>query len=99
MNPLYPYPKEIPTKECVDLVVKALRGQFDPKESAHAVWVLLGFALSQWDKHSPILGVSNLTHGDAARMLETAVAGELSAVPWSVLIPILLDLIQKILKR
>lgn len=94
---MYPYPVEVPTKECLDLVIKALRGQVDPKESAHAAWVLVGYALSQWDKHPPVVGDVLMSHADVAHALGLAPSPE--AIPWSIVLPILLDLLSRLIKR
>lgn len=95
---LYPLPTELPTKEAFDLVIKALRGEPDLPESAHAVWVVAGYALAQWDKHPPVVGAAPMTSADAASLLSVADNPQ-AVIPWTLVLPVLLELLLKILKR
>lgn len=95
---LYPYPSTVPTKEVFDLVIAALKGNPDPKESVHAIWTVIGFGLSQWDVHPPVVGAAPLDAADAAALLSTA-NGAAAAIPWNLLVPVLIELLARLLKR
>jgi hypothetical protein len=93
---LYPYPTEVPVKEVIDLVLLALKGQGDPKETSHAVWQLIGFGLSKWDVHSPVVTTQVVGAEETTTILETTATVDL---PWSLILPVLLALLEKLLKK
>ena len=74
---LHPFPTTAPPG-IVRVVIDALRGKVsDPREAAHMVWHLTGFALSKWDTHligqgscQPLHRVKSLTWNQAADQLE-----------------------------
>lgn len=98
----YPYPTEFPT-DALPLVIDALRGRaVDKKEVVHAVWHVAGYGLSKWDVHPPLIGAAVLSDEAAADALQAAVlvqGGEAqAALPWNLLIPVLVALLQRWLK-
>ncbi len=100
---LYPYPTEVPTRECIDLVIAALRGTPDVKESLHAAWAVAGYALAKYDRHPPLKEGSR-SYGEADAMFDLGLLAETgpakpSAVPWDLLLPVLLRLLEKLLRK
>lgn len=96
---LYPYPPDFPTADVLNLIIEAVKGQSpNYKEAAHAAWHVAGFGLSQWDVHAPpVIGYSD---EQAVTMLEgMKLAQGAGAIPWNVLLPILLDLVQRFLRK
>ena len=75
---LHPLPTTVPPG-IVRVVIDALRGKVtDPKEAAHMVWHLAGFALGKWATHligqdsgPPLHQTKKLTRERAAVQLET----------------------------
>jgi hypothetical protein len=101
---LYPYPPEFPGAEVWQLVADALRNRtVDLKESAHAVWHVSGYALSQWDEHPPVRGeapAAPLTREQAAAFCESAAGGARMAGGWLVLLlPVLKELASELLEK
>ena len=74
---LHPLPATVPPG-IARVVIDALRGKVtDPKEAAHMVWHLAGFALGKWDTHligkggqPPLHRTKIITRGQAADQLE-----------------------------
>ena len=101
----HPYPVEIPTQDIFALIVEALRNKaVDMKEAAHAAWHVAGYVLAKWTP--PVGGRSSaapFSAAQAADALEDALgraSGEgdvapFEALPWDLILPILLDLIRK----
>ena len=98
---LYPYPLEIPTQEITSLVIAALRRQdVNVKDAAHAAWQVAGYALSQWDLGPISRGPATISDAEAADILEgkTVVSGSAaSGIPWDLLLPVLLRLLERLL--
>ena len=101
---LHPLPTTVPPG-IVRVVIDALRGKVsDPKEAAHMVWHLAGFALSKWDTHligksgqPPLHRTKIITRGQAAEQLEQLYlpkAGQLQTADcdWGCILRCLLDL-------
>jgi hypothetical protein len=107
---LPPYPADFPA-DAVPMVIDALRGNVpDPKEACHAAWAVAGFGLGKWDVHPPPVfkgAAPAMTREQAAAELEKAarpLAGDTpgaraAAVPWGVILPVLLGLAQELLKK
>jgi hypothetical protein len=93
---LYPYPTEIPMKEVIDLVLQALKGEGDPKETAHAVWQVIGFGLSKWDVHAPV-GVALSDEAVVEHLANLGAGGVVQAIPWVLIVPVLIELLKKLL--
>lgn len=101
---LHPYPTDLPPG-IITMVVNALRGQgLDSMEVSHAVWHAAGYGLSRWDTHPVVGGAAPLSNEEAAKILEstlprgsegpaTAIGG-IEALPWGMLVPLLLELIK-----
>ena len=103
-----PYPTELPAAAYIALVMDALRyRQVDVKEAAHGAYHLLGYGLGKWDSHPALTSNSGtLTEEEAAQLLEelTRVHGDKAArdaaavaMPWALLIPLLMELIKRLL--
>jgi hypothetical protein len=104
------YPADFPP-DALPMVIDALRGNVpDAKEACHAVWAVAGFGLGRWDVHPPLMGVTPLPAMDreeaavALERLARPLAGETpgaraAAVPWGVLLPILMQLMQELLSK
>jgi hypothetical protein len=105
---LPPYPADFPS-DAIPMVIEALRGTVpDPKEAAHAVWAVAGFGLSKWDTHPPLMFKgATMSREQAAAELEKAarpLAGETpgaraAAVPWGLILPVLVSLMSDLLKK
>lgn len=99
---LYAYPPEFPTSDVLNLIIEAVKGHsLDYKEAAHAAWHVAGFGLSQWDVHAPpVIGDAPVTDEQTVTMLENMkFAQGAGAIPWNILLPILLDLVQRFLRK
>ena len=104
---LHPFPTTVPPG-IVRVVIDALRGKVsDPREAAHTVWHLAGFALSKWDTHligkggqPPLHRTKIITRAQAAEQLEISCLPResLSTTPpamdcdWGCILQCLLDL-------
>jgi hypothetical protein len=98
---LHPYPDDV--MPAVHTVLAYLRGT-EPAvpvvEVGHAVWHLAGFALSQFDHHdATVTVVGKADEADLRVALESLDQGLKTAIDWSLLLPILLDLLLRLIKK
>lgn len=99
---LYPYPTEVPLQEAVQIVLDAVKLRVvDYKEACHAAWQIVGYGLSQWDPHVyKYSRRKKFTDKEVIQHLESLVGNKgLSDIPWNLLIPLLIQLIEKFLKK
>lgn len=77
----------------------------DIAENTHHAWVIFGFGLSFVDKHPVLVGGSSQSNEQIAAALElagVAAAGSASdkgAIPWAIILPLVLQLIEKFVKK
>lgn len=104
---LTPYPTEFPV-ESVRVVVDALRGNPDVPELVHHGWHAAGYGLGQIVPHGGGLALATapLTEAEAADVLERALpadgeptVAQAVPIPWSVIVPLILELIRRRLSR
>ena len=105
---LIPYPASIPP-ESLGLIVDALRGKPDVPRSVHAAWHVVGYGLGQLVPDPGVAlaagRVTPLTDAQAADYLagvaapEGAFAAPAAAIPWSLVVPVVLRLIERWLSR
>lgn len=99
---MYPYPTMLPSEEA-NLLLGYLRGTPpSASETAHAVWALTGYGLSQV-LPTQVFGIAaELSRDEAIHCLEV-IAGESimpqASIPWDRLLPFLALLLQEFLKR
>jgi hypothetical protein len=107
---LYPYPHDMPTSEMISLIVDFLRNkEVELKEAAHAAWHTAGYGLSKWDVHPLVVGSYDGGQNEqAAALLEKNFLGAVGDaapvpdpkdIPWGVIIPIMLFIIERFLRR
>ena len=98
---LHPYPNNLPPS-ILTMVVDALRGNApDPKCASHAVWHCVGYGLGKWDDCNPLIGDAKpYTEAEAASALENSFgSGDEANIPWPLIIPILIALIERLWPR
>jgi len=94
---LRPYPTEIPS-EAWTILANAFRGQVpDRAQAIHVGYEGLGFGLrSGFPDHSD--GLAAMNSDGAAAICDHLAAGSLQGlIPWGVLIPLIADLIKKLI--
>jgi hypothetical protein len=98
--PLTPYPTEFPP-ETFAIVADALRGKVPNKAAAvHTSWCVVGFGLGQALPDGPqVVGETPMDSEAAASALEGLAAGNAQAFPWRMLLPVVLELIQKLINK
>lgn len=101
MKHLHLFPTEIPKDEAI-VVINGLRGVSDGKSNrdrVEAAWWVAGFALSMIpDSHPPMQAPVAAKDEEVAAHLETALAaddGSMKAIPWALLLPLVLKLIER----
>lgn len=99
---LYAYPVDFPAAEVMQVVVNALRGIVpDAKHAFHCAWHAAGYGASLWEG-SPLVvrGPATISDAEAADILEgkTVVSGSAaSSIPWDLLLPVLIRLLERLL--
>lgn len=101
---LYPYPTALPTDAIMAVVIDALRGRVPEKFFAiHCVWQVSGYVAAKIETQPVIArgAAHHMSVEEACSALESLRAKEGVAqtitIPWNLLLPILLKLIQQIL--
>lgn len=98
---LWGYPPDF--MPAVRVLIGALRG--DPtiplQEALHAGWHALGYALSLYDPHPPLVLDGKSDAGDSlADKLEAATApqGDSEAIPWNIILPLIFEALRYLLR-
>lgn len=103
----HPYPTSVPSAAIIGLVMEAINNRVvNVKETTHAVWHVTGFGLSKWDVHQAFGSTQDeMKKEDALYALENLKASVENpekfgaiTIPWNVLLPFLITLLQKLLK-
>jgi hypothetical protein len=102
MTHLHLFPTEFP-KDQIAVVVAVIRGQGDysKRDMLEAVWWVAGYGASLVPDNHPVEGVASISDEAAAAYLESSANTEgpgMTAIPWELILPILLKLIQRFLK-
>jgi hypothetical protein len=94
---LYPYPPDLPTAELMQIVIDALRGKVpDPHHAFHCAWHVAGYAASLLEGQPLVVGdAPAIDDEEAATLLEGGISH--GGIPWSLLLPILLRLMERLL--
>jgi hypothetical protein len=99
MKHLHLFPTELPKDEAI-VVINGIRGIADGKSNrdrVEAAWWVAGYALSMIPDNHPPMQASKVSEEDVANHLEAAMQddGSMKAIPWALLLPLVLKLIER----